>query len=133
MEDNKSKGKADTKYDIGGPNHVRLECAGASLWLLWFRGGCCAEASAMWLRRCVRSVEAQLQLPCGTVLLGIAFTPSHSCPPLVAGTTSAVRTASCQAGGSLSLHDLGPAACDSQFATCTRGFHATAACCRAAG
>jgi secreted PhoX family phosphatase len=25
MEDNKSKGKADTKYDIGGPNHVRVE------------------------------------------------------------------------------------------------------------
>lgn len=28
MEDSKSKGKAETKYDIGGPNHVRLECAG---------------------------------------------------------------------------------------------------------
>ncbi|KAI7839227.1 hypothetical protein COHA_007040 [Chlorella ohadii] len=25
MEDNKSKGKAETKYDIGGPNHIRLE------------------------------------------------------------------------------------------------------------
>lgn len=36
MEDNKSKGKADPKYDIGGPNHVRLECVWgrAVLWLL---------------------------------------------------------------------------------------------------